>query len=712
MSPGPSRRVIVISVREEKSLTTMKNTFDVENIEQQHALNLIEKSSCSIFLTGRAGTGKTTFLKLIQEVVQKNFLVLAPTGVAAINAGGQTIHSFFGFDTSVQAPGDYGRLNQDKTDLVRAVDTIIIDEVSMVRCDIVDAMDRTLRLYRENSAPFGGIQMIFAGDMFQLEPVVSEDDRQVLMDLYETGSFSFYKAGVIKLMDLRKIEFIKVYQQSDPLFLGILDRMRVGRTTPSDIRILNSRSFAPGQGADDLRIVLTSTKRDAQAINASRLGRLQGEEKTFAADYQGNYRPGASDVADPELTLKVGAQVMFIKNDSCRRWVNGTLGIVTQLGEDVIEVRANGGETYAVSRAQWEKIEYAYDRKTKHCQKVVVGTVSQFPLKLAWAITIHKSQSLTFDNVAVDFGRRAFGCGQAYVALSRSRSLQGLELLRPISLSSVLVSHDAMEFSRGMNDENLILREIRVGEALDWVIREQDFDRAVRTLFCMVEESLNEGDYASALDYFSRAMSLMIDDACIVDCHWEPIPLDSHDKRVMEAARLFYSGNVETSQRLLEELGVEIQADVNALYLLSRCHEEQQLWEDVEKDYRTMGALFSSLTDRGEDPVIFRKIRYRWAILNERVYHDDGIGLMRNLMSGNPAYPRYHSALRWMLRSNPEVCVPFTDNATNLLIVMVFNDSVAEGEFLTAVHSAWAARDERWNAYRKYINSLKLSIAD
>lgn len=690
----------------------MKNTFDVENIEQQHALNLIEKSSCSIFLTGRAGTGKTTFLKLIQEVVQKNFLVLAPTGVAAINAGGQTIHSFFGFDTAVQAPGDYGHLNQDKTDLVRAVDTIIIDEVSMVRCDIVDAMDRTLRLYRENSAPFGGVQMIFAGDMFQLEPVVKEDDRQVLMDLYETGSFSFYKAGVIKLMDLRKIEFVKVYRQSDPQFLGILDRMRVGLTTPADIRLLNSRSFLPGQSSDELRIVLTSTKRDAQAINTSRLGRLPGEEKTFIADYQGNYKPGASDVADPELTLKVGAQVMFIKNDACRRWVNGTLGTVTQLGDDIIEVKINDGETYDVSRAQWEKIEYAYDRKTKHCEKVVVGTVSQFPLKLAWAITIHKSQSLTFDNVAVDFGRRAFGCGQAYVALSRSRSLQGLELLRPISLSSVLVSHDAMEFSRGMNDENLILREIRVGEALDYVIREQDFDRAVLTLFGMVEESLHDGDYASAVDYYSRAMSLMIDDACITGCLWEPIPLDSHSKRVMEAARLFYLGDVESSQRLLDDMGVEIQSDINAMYLLSRCHEQKEQWEEVEKDYRAMGAVFSSLTDRGEDPVIFRKIRYRWAILNERVYQDDGIGLMRNLMSGNPAYPRYHAALRWMLNSNPEIKSSFLDDGANPLISMVFNEAVPDEVFLEAVRTAGAARDERWNAYRKFINNLKLSIAD
>ena len=690
----------------------MKNTFDVENIEQQHALNLIEKSSCSIFLTGRAGTGKTTFLKLIQEVVEKNFLVLAPTGVAAINAGGQTIHSFFGFDTAVQAPGEYGRLNQDKTDLVRAVDTIIIDEVSMVRCDIVDAMDRTLRLYRENSAPFGGVQMVFAGDMFQLEPVVTEDDRQVLMDLYETGSFSFYKAGVIKLMDLRKIEFVKVYRQSDPLFLGILDRMRVGQTTPADIRLLNSRSFSPGQGSDELRIVLTSTKRDAQAINISRLGQLPGEEKTFTADYQGNYKPGASDVADPELTLKVGAQVMFIKNDACRRWVNGTLGTVTQLGDDIIEVKTNDGETYDVSRAQWEKIEYAYDRKTKHCEKVVVGTVSQFPLKLAWAITIHKSQSLTFDNVAVDFGRRAFGCGQAYVALSRSRSLQGLELLRPISLSSVLVSHDAMEFSRGMNDENLILREIRVGEALDYVIREQDFDRAVLTLFGMVEESLQDGDYASAADYFSRAMSLMIDDGCITGCTWGAIPLDTHSKRVMEAARLFYSGEVESSQLLLDDMGVEIQSDINAMYLLSRCHEQKEQWDEVEKDYRSMGAVFSSLTDRGEDPVIFRKIRYRWAILNERVYHDDGIGLMRNLMSGNPAYSRYHAALRWMLDSNPEIKSSFSDDGTNPLISMVFNEAVPDVEFLEDVRTAWAARDERWNAYRKFINNLKLSIAD
>lgn len=690
----------------------MKLSFDIENIEQQHALNLIEKSSCSFFLTGRAGTGKTTFLKLVQELVQKEFLVLAPTGVAAINAGGQTIHSFFSLDTSVQTPGDYGYLNPDKAQVVRTVDTIIIDEVSMVRCDIIDAMDRTLRLYRENPAPFGGIQMVFVGDMFQLEPVVSEADRAVLMDLYETGSFSFFKAGVFRQMSLRKIELVKVYRQTDPLFLGILDRMRIGQTTADDIRTLNARAFAMEHGSKELQIVLTSTRRDAQTINVGRLSRLSGDTKVYSAIYQGAFTPGTADVAEPELTLKVGAQVMFSKNDSARRWVNGTLGIVRDLADDVVTVETKDGQSYGVERAEWEKIEYTYDKATKKCHKEVVGLVSQFPLKLAWAITIHKSQSLTFDNVAVDFGRRTFGCGQAYVALSRSRSLQGLELMRPISLSSVLVSNEALEFARDTNDEEGILREIRIGEAVDSILREQDFDTAALTLFKMVDETLWDEDYSSACELFSRGMSLVVDDACYDQCSWPVIPCRNHELAVMEAARLFYCGDVDGSIAQLLNLGVPIQSDVDALYLLARCHEQKKEWDEVEKDYSQLGAIYSSLSDRGQNPMTFRKVRYRWAILNEREYHDDGIGVMRQLLTENPGYPKYHIALRWMLQNNAEAKESYNANADNQLVGIVFDESVSDAAFSAAVIAAWHERNEVWDGYRKFINSLKLSLTN
>lgn len=690
----------------------MKLSFDIENIEQQHALNLIEKSSCSFFLTGRAGTGKTTFLKLVQEVVQKEFLVLAPTGVAAINAGGQTIHSFFSLDTSVQAPGDYGYLNPDKAQVVRNVDTIIIDEVSMVRCDIIDAMDRTLRLYRENPAPFGGIQMVFVGDMFQLEPVVSEDDRAVLMDLYETGAFSFFKADVIRQMSLRKIELVKVYRQTDPLFLGILDRMRIGQTTADDIRTLNARAFTANHENNELQIVLTSTRRDAQAINAGRLSRLSGDAKVYSAIYQGAFTPGTADVAEPELTLKVGAQVMFSKNDSARRWVNGTLGIVRELADDVVTVETKDGQTYGVERAEWEKIEYTYDKAAKKCHKEVVGLVSQFPLKLAWAITIHKSQSLTFDNVAIDFGRRTFGCGQAYVALSRSRSLQGLELLRPISLSSVLVSHEALEFARDTNDEDGILREIRIGEAVDGILREQDFDTAALTLFKMVGEALWEEDYSSASELFSRGMSLLVDDGCYEQCYWPVIPCRNHELAVMEAARLFFCGDVDGSIAKLLDLGVTIQSDVDALYLLARCHEQKKEWDEVEKDYSQLGAIYSSLADRGQNPMTFRKVRYRWAILNEREFHDDGIGVMRQLLSENPGYPKYHTAIRWMLQNNAEAKEANKSTVDNQLVGIVFDESLSDAAFSAAVIAAWRERNEVWDGYRKFINSLKLSLAN
>ncbi|MBQ3927403.1 MAG: hypothetical protein II710_02010, partial [Clostridia bacterium] len=547
-----------------------------------------------------------------------------------------------------------------------------------------------------------------------LEPVATEADKEVLMDIYETGSFGFSKAGVISQMDLLKIEFVKVYRQSDPLFLGILDRMRVGQTTPMDIRILNARTFVPREETDGLRIVLTSTRHDAQSINENRLRRLGGDQKVFIATYTGSFKPGYADVVESELSLKLGAQVMFIKNDPMRRWVNGTLGTVVGLAEDQVEVETKAGERFEVSRAVWEKMESRYDRKTKRVEKAVVGSVSQLPLKLAWAITIHKSQSLTFDNVSIDFGKRAFGCGQAYVALSRSRTLQGLELLRPMSLSSIMVSREAVAFTRDMNDETLILREIRVGEALDQIIREQNFDGAVLVLFDMVGEALREGDFAAATDFFCRAMSLMIDDACIKGCSWMPVPANNHALYVMEAGRLFYSGKVDASRNLLENIGAETYADVNAMYILSRCYEKEERWDEVERMYKELGDLFTAYADRGQDPIIFRKIRYRWAVLNEQIYHEDGLGLMRSLLAGNPGYLRYHAAIRWMLAANAGAKAAFNESEDDSLILigMAVDGSIPDEEFLAAIQSAWNLRDERWNAYRRFINNLKLSMVN
>lgn len=380
-------------------METLKRT----NPEQYNACQMIANTRHSFFLTGKAGTGKTTFLKKIQEEVAKNFLVLAPTGLAAINVGGQTIHSFFGFKFGVLGPGETGTLNPNKIALVRHIDTIIIDEVSMVRCDLIDAVDRTLRLYRKNSAPFGGVQMVFVGDMFQLEPVALPQDREIFYEIYGTDRCYFYKANVIRRYDLPKIEFLKIYRQSDPIFIEILDHFRTGNVTMRDVMRLNSRYVVPGMESDRLKITLATNNKVAKRIKDDRMAGLDSEAFVYTAIHEGDTRT-LKDSVESELLLKEGAQVMFTRNDSLSRWVNGTLGTVKKLTQDGIVVKLDNDVEVDVDKAVWEVVEQEYNKEKKTCERRVVGRLQQYPLRLAWAITIHKSQGLTFDRVAIDLG--------------------------------------------------------------------------------------------------------------------------------------------------------------------------------------------------------------------------------------------------------------------------------------------------------------------
>ena len=690
----------------------MKATFDNTNHEQQLAYDMIAKTSQSFFLTGRAGTGKTTFLKAVQQEVAKNFVVVAPTGVAAVNAGGKTIHSFFGLDMGVLCPWDIGQMNGDKISLVRHIDTIIVDEVSMVRCDLLDAMDRTLRHYRRSSAPFGGVQMVFVGDMFQLEPVVTREDRVILQENYGPGPYYFYKAAAIERMGLPKIEFRKIYRQSDPTFIEILEHIRTGRMTRHDLMRINSRVQLPDEMSDKIHIVLTTTRREAQCINESRLESLPSEPVSFDAEYDGQMNrstPGA-DVAEDKLVLKEGAQVMFTRNNSMGSWVNGTLGVVESLRDDCIRVKLEDGSVYEVGKVQWETVEYEYDKASRSCKKKVVGSVTQYPLRLAWAITIHKSQSLTFDRVAVDFGRSAFCNGQAYVALSRARSLDGLELLRPMTPASVLVSSDVIAFSSDVNDEQTIRREVEIGEALGTRVRSRDYDSSASMLFGMATDAAESGDTASAYDLLTRSLAMVADDACLFGVSWDSIPDDSYRARVLNAAGLYYSGRVDEAETLLESMRTSILSDVDALYLLSRCKEDRQAWDEVESVYQDMIRLYDALLERGLDAESFRKVRYRLAILNERQYNDPGAGLMRQLIAENPAYAPFHAALRWMLRCSEDARAEAAEEEGNTLVEKLFSEEVSEDDFLKAVLTAQAERNVEWSAYRRFINNLKLAI--
>ena len=687
-------------------------TLDESNYEQKLAFEMISKTNNSFFLTGRAGTGKTTFLKTVQQMVDKNFVVLAPTGVAAVNAGGKTIHSFFGLNLGVLCPWDVGTLNGEKVSLIRHIDTIIVDEVSMVRCDIIDAMDRTLRQYRRNSAPFGGVQMVFVGDMFQLEPVVTREDRAILREYYGSGAYYFYKAAAIERIRLQKIEFRKIYRQSDPSFIELLEHIRTGRMTMSDLRRINSRVQIPGEGSDRIHITLTSTRREAMLINEARLEALPGNPVTYEAEYQGQMdktTPGA-DVAEDHLVLKVGAQVMFTRNNSLGCWVNGTLGVVESLSDDVIMVKLEDETVHEVGRVQWENIEYEFDKVTRSLNRKVVGTVTQFPLRLAWAITIHKSQSLTFDRVAVDFGQSAFCNGQAYVALSRARSLEGLELLRPMTPASVMVSRGVIYFSSDSNYERSIRRELEIGSAVDSFVRTQDYDAAARMLFSMAAEAAENGDIASASDLMNRCLAMVVDDACIHGKEWIPVRIEGYRDAVLNATGLYYAGRADEAEELLEDLRPVIASDVDALYVLSRCKEDRRDWSGVETVYNEMIHLYDALRDRGLDAETFRKVRYRLAILNEGHYGDPGAGLMRELMRENPSYNQFHVALRWMLRSNDEAKEEASKEKDNPLVDLLFSKTADEEAFLRDLCKERSEKTVAWDAYRRFVNNLKLAV--
>ena len=402
--------------------------IDTQNQQQMLAYELIANTNSSFFLTGRAGTGKTTFLRNVQKMVNKQFITLAPTGVAAILAGGDTIHSFFGLPMEVCVPGTCGKLNEARILTLLHADTIIIDEVSMVRCDIVDAIDYTLRKAIRTTQPFGGKQIIFVGDMFQLPPVVRQGaERELLHDIYKADDFFFYKADAIKRMRLVKIEFQKVYRQDDNRqFLNILENVRMNKVTPENIIHLNKRVTQP-QNKDGIVITLASLNKTADSLNQQRLAEIDAEEFTFEGTIAGKFDDQKLPV-ELNLRLKVGVQVMFTRNDQQKRWANGTLAKVVKLTKDEIQVRLDNGETHAVPCASWDSVSYEYDRELRKLKKEVTGTFTQYPLKLAWAITVHKSQGMTFDKMSLDLSRGLFADGQLYVALSRVRSLEGLFL--------------------------------------------------------------------------------------------------------------------------------------------------------------------------------------------------------------------------------------------------------------------------------------------
>ena len=448
-----------------------------QNKEMMQAYRLLKNTNTSFFLTGRAGTGKTTFINNAQRNINKRFIILAPTGVAAINAGGMTIHSFFGFEPKVLTPYDRANLNKENYAVLRNADTIIIDEVSMVRCDLIDAINRTLQKCMRNMLPFGGKQMLFVGDMFQLEPVVTAEDKEDMKSIYGDRKPFFFNADIFSYITVNPIELRQVYRQTDAEFISLLDNIRNEKAGSKELKMLNSRVCDPTD-SDKAIITLTSTNRVAKNINESMLVQMQEPEYIFEGVVEGDFNVEKFSTTERVLRLRVGAQVMFTRNDSHKRWVNGSLGKIESITEDKITVKLNDGKTHNVDRVTWEKVKYAYNKETKTVTKDVVGTFTQFPLKLAWAITIHKSQGLTFDYVKIDLSGGVFAAGQTYVAISRARSLDGLYLQKPVLAKHVMTHKDILDLATLFNDEEALNTEIDLGEELYDHLHRYDYDSA------------------------------------------------------------------------------------------------------------------------------------------------------------------------------------------------------------------------------------------
>ena len=417
------------------------------NDKFQYALDKINEGA-DIFVTGKAGTGKSTFLEYAQGEITKRFAVLAPTGVAAVNVGGQTIHSFFGFSIEI-TPAIARNMRYadfpEKQALFRNVKTIIVDEVSMVRADIIDCMDAVLRTFQDSEKPFGGVQMIFIGDLLQLPPIVDREEKGEFEMRYQTPYF--FSASVFGEFgfDYEFVEFDKVYRQADQKFISILNAIRTGEVRQPHLEMLNKRCQPFNSNSNS--VYLASTKKIVKNINEKRLDRLDTPLVKYQASLLGKFNK-SSQPAPEMLEIKEGAQVMLLNNDKKKRWVNGTIGKVVHAGGNYITVETEDDEQFDVEPFTWKIYEYRVGDDNK-MEKEQVGEYSQIPLMLAWAITIHKSQGKTFNNVMVDMGNGAFANGQTYVALSRCKTLEGTILKRSIRKEDIMADGKLLQFLYG-----------------------------------------------------------------------------------------------------------------------------------------------------------------------------------------------------------------------------------------------------------------------
>jgi len=472
------------------------------NNEMNLAWQFVEGTDVSVFLTGKAGTGKTTFLRKLKELSPKRMVVVAPTGVAAINARGVTIHSFFQLSPGIHIPGKeetpkgkqrFYQMSKEKKNVIRTMDLLVIDEISMVRCDLLDAIDGVLRKYRDRYRPFGGVQLLLIGDLQQLAPVATDEEWRMLAPYYDTPYF--FGSRALREIEYVTVELKRVYRQSDERFLNLLAAVRANCITPEVQRQLNERyvpGFVPPEGEGWIH--LTTHNRRAQEYNERKLQSINMPSVMFYADIKGNF-PEMSYPADVALQLKVGAQVMFLKNDpeGGQKYYNGKIGVVTALAPDHISVLCPGEmRPVAVPKLEWENTKYSIDPVTQEIREEVDGTFSQYPLRLAWAITVHKSQGLTFDHAVLDVNQ-SFAHGQVYVALSRCRTLEGMVLSSPLSFSAVITDG---------NVEDFITRELEEAQYASGKLGELRY-----RYFCLLlNELFNMNRLSSDLNYVTRVV--------------------------------------------------------------------------------------------------------------------------------------------------------------------------------------------------------------
>ena len=485
--------------------------LDNNNQEFLSALGLVTDTRKSLFLTGKAGTGKTTFLRYLKTVSPKNTAILAPTGIAAVNAGGQTIHSFFHIRPSLYPPTDRRlrtkalkdeedkttiyetfKYSKEKINMLSKLETLIIDEISMVQCDLLDVIDRLLRIYRKRRfEPFGGVQMVLIGDIFQLPPVTKDNDWSILSRFYDTPYF--FSSKSYKSLNPVFIHLEKIYRQKDDQFIQILNRVRLDKSTDIDINILNQRydpNFDPPDEED--HITLATHNYQVDRVNHVELKKLKTESKIYLGSVSGKFKE--NDMPTKlELELKEGAQVMFVKNiyRPNERLYNGMIGRITKLEDEKIYVQTKEyNHPIMVERVVWENIRYKWNNRTNQLDEEIIGTFTQFPLKLAWAITVHKSQGLTFDKIIADLGS-SFTFGQVYVALSRCTTLGGIVLKSKISKNEIKVDHRVFDYSQNKLPLNRIIKELNSGKA--------------DSLYYKSLEYLKKGEFEQAIDEFYNA---------------------------------------------------------------------------------------------------------------------------------------------------------------------------------------------------------------